>query len=214
MAWKTVKAKIVGVSDLIMHNGQLSDPLNYYSIEMRKITDSKRGANKKTEADHVRLAQLEFMGGLWLDDKGEPAIPSDAIEAMLQKAGASVQRVGGKRNFATGIRVLSDFFPLKYSGPRQPEKLWGEGFIGDKKSPFVFRKAVKNMNARVQRTRPRFADWSIDLEFQFDDETVQKSQIKDALDKAGDVVGIGDWRPSSPTPGKFGRFRVESMKID
>lgn len=216
MPFKTVKATIVSTTALLMHNGQLSDPLNEIAIEMKKLNDSKRG--KKTEADHVRLAELEFTGGLWLDTqyggkKGEPVVPADAIEAMLQRAGSVVKQRGGKRDFATGVRVIADYFPLLYKGPRTAEGLWGDGFRGDKPSPFIFRKSVTNQNARIIRTRPRFDAWKLELEFEFDDHTVQANVVKEALERAGDVVGIGDWRPSSKTPGKYGRFTVEEFKV-
>lgn len=77
--YKEEKFKVEGIAPLLMHNGQLADPLCRWTQEMKVIT-SKR---KKTEDDFERLAQLEWMGGLYLDDKGAPAIPGELIEAML-----------------------------------------------------------------------------------------------------------------------------------
>ena len=68
--------------DRLMHNGQLSDPLNEWTKAKKKITDKK----KKTDADHEEVSRLEWMGGLYLFN-GAPCIPREAIKATLLRAG-------------------------------------------------------------------------------------------------------------------------------
>ena len=80
--YETLEVHIQGVVPLILHNGQLVNPLNPISKEMKKIS-SKRA---KTESDYEELARLEFMGSLYLNEKKEPVIPGECIEATLINA--------------------------------------------------------------------------------------------------------------------------------
>lgn len=201
MAWKTLKATLVGIgSGMIHHNGALADELNPIVVEMKKINAKKQN---KTDADRVRLAQLEFMGGLWLDEKDEPCVPAAAVEKMLRDA-ASRDRKG--RTIDAGIRVSVDSFPLKYKGPRSAEKLWGSGH---EKNPFVFRVGAAVNKARIIRTRPIFREWSMDIEIEFDPHAINEKDLRVYVERAGDVIGLGDWRPGSPKGGKHGRFEVK-----
>ncbi|MBX4188453.1 MAG: hypothetical protein KW793_04995 [Candidatus Doudnabacteria bacterium] len=52
MSWKKSKFRLTGVAPLVVHNGQLADPMNYFAKEMKKIS----GKKKKTDADYERLS--------------------------------------------------------------------------------------------------------------------------------------------------------------
>lgn len=206
MAWKSMKVTLKGVSPLLMHNGDLADSLNPIVQEISKVTELK-AKEKKTIANQERIAELEFTGGLWLDDNQEPAIPAAAVLKMLRD-GASKQRSG--RTIDTGVQVLQDFFPLAYAGPRSAEKLWGDGLRTTKgPNPFVLRASAVIGKARVMRTRPRFRNWSVAVEVQFDTEMINEKTMREVFQTAGRVVGLGDWRPGSPKGGTFGRFDVQ-----
>ena len=49
-----LRFKIIGASPLLMHNGQVADPLNPHAIGIAQLASRRR----KTEADHRRLASL------------------------------------------------------------------------------------------------------------------------------------------------------------
>lgn len=183
---KVLTVSITGISPILMHNGQLSDPLNPWVKEMKKITS--KSAKKKTDADHEELARLEFMGGLYVDEDG-PIIPGENVEGMIRD-GARVQRKG--KDVEAG--VWCDDCELIYDGPRDPSELWL-----DKR--FVDRRSVVVGRSRVIRTRPRFKKWSAVFEVNFDELTVNESDIIDAIE-AGGRKGCMDYRP------KYGRFEV------
>ena len=113
-AYQSLRFMITSVSPLLHHNGQLADPLNPHSKAIARVS-SKR---KKTEADHGELAELEYLGSLYLSG-GVPCIPAEAMEAALVRA-ASLKRRGPK---AKAGLVVRDDLSLVYDGPRDPRVL-------------------------------------------------------------------------------------------
>lgn len=187
MPYKTMNFRITGVSPLLMHNGQLADPMHRVSKEMRKIS-SKR---KKTEADFEELAHLEFLGGLYLFN-GEPCIPGEILEATFVNS-ARKNRLGEQ---AKAGMISDGMFPLEYDGPRKPEQLW-------KDDRFRLSKAVRVQRNKVIRTRPIFREWAAVISFDYLDTFLSDSDVREIVVRMGEQIGIGDWRP------KFGRFRTE-----
>jgi hypothetical protein len=179
---------IRGVAPLLMHNGQLADPLNSFAQAMKKIS----GNRDKTEAELEELARLEWFGSLYLHQQ-EPCLPGELIEGAL--VGAAKKRRRGKQ-VAAGV-WCQDNFPLQYEGPRALEELWED-------PRFRFTTGVRVKQNRVMRTRPRFEEWATDITVIFNDELVNQSEVLELLRIAGEQVGLGDWRP------KFGRFDVET----
>ncbi|MBF0307555.1 MAG: hypothetical protein HQL41_18145, partial [Alphaproteobacteria bacterium] len=87
MSYQTLRFRIEGTAALLMHNGRLADPLNEYARILKSLA-SKR---VKTDADFEKMAEVEWLGGLWTWNK-EPCIPSAVIEAALVK-GAGRRRM-------------------------------------------------------------------------------------------------------------------------
>ncbi len=192
MAYQTLKVKIVGVAPLLMHNSQLADPLNRFTRAIKEIT--KKG-KKKTDSDLEQLSKLEFMGGLYVDDQGRPAIPGECLEGMIRD-GARKSRSG--KDAQCGI--LSDgVWALEYEGPKDTEKLWEDERFRD------YRVCRVN-SARVMRMRPKFPEWSLTFEVAFQEEVTNRTDVEKWLRDAGQFVGLLDFRP------RFGRFEVESVK--
>ena len=172
-----------------MHNGLLADPLNPHARSIAQVAAKRR----KTEADHVRLAELEFLGGLYLSN-GVPCIPAEMIQAALVKAAAQERR-GPKAR--AGLVVRQDL-RLDYDGPNDPHALWQD-------ASFRLRSPVKIGMSKVMRTRPMFRDWSSELVVDFLPSLLNPQDVVSFLVTAGEQVGIGDWRP------RFGRFWVEEL---
>lgn len=173
-------------SPLLMHNERLADPLNEYAMEIGKIS-KKRG---KTEADHLEIARLEFVGGLYYDDTDGPIMPTWNVIRMIQnsgkrhKLGASVLR---------GIVPASVHTPVIYEGPRDIEAMWEAG-------TFALRKAVGVNSSRVYRTRPVFTDWRVEALVEVDLTILDPEKINQLVEEAGRYEGLGDNRPV------YGRF--------
>ena len=63
---------------------------------------------------------------------------------------------------------------------------------------------------RILRHRPMFDEWSISFQVQIDTDLVSERLVKDILEDAGKLVGIGDFRPARKGP--YGRFSVTTWE--
>ena len=185
--YKPLHFAITGMAPLLMHNGQLADPLNDIAKKMKAIA----GKRKKTDADFEELAKLEFLGGLYLDDKERPVVPGELIESMLAESAKS-QRMG--KQFKAGV-ICDGAWSLLYDGPKNADSLWENKGFRDTRG-------VRIGQNKVMRTRPVFMKWSLKFTVQFLDDVMNEAQVREILTHAGRLVGIGDYRP------KFGRFEV------
>lgn len=189
--YRVKKYKITGVSPLLMHNGQLSNPLNQFARALKPL-QSKRD---KTEADHEEIGRLEWFGGLYLQD-GKPCLPGEVIEATFLM-GAKKRKKGQQAK--AGIYCDKNF-PLTHTGSKGDlQKMW-------ESEEHTFKVPVVVNRGRVTRTRPRFEEWSAVIEINYDDSMLNPSEVLDILTICGEQIGLCDWRP------KFGRFTVAEVK--
>lgn len=182
-----MEVKLLGRTPLLMHNGQLADPLNQYTKALKEVS-SKR---KKSDEDHEELARIEVLGGLYLDEDNEPCIPGELLEACIVEGAKKFK----KGKVAKGCVICDGNFKLWYEGPRDPESIAEDPSM-------ILRIGVRVMSARVMRSRARFKQWETTATIQYDSSICNDRDIVQWLEAAGDV-GIGDFRP------KYGRFRHE-----
>jgi hypothetical protein len=181
-----LSVRLTGVAPLIMHAGRLADPLDDVAVELARFT-SKR---KKTISDHRRIADLEFLGGMWVVDD-QPCIPAEAVEASICQAAASRR---AKSIFRSGVSVQTNAI-LQHPGPGTID-----GLLRDPN--YRLRVPVAIGGRRLMRTRPRFCQWWVMEAIGYLPSLVNSTDLIEVLMMAGDQVGVGDWRP------KFGRFVV------
>ncbi len=189
MAWQEMTYRLIGVAPLIVHNGQLADPLNQFSKELKKIS----GKRKKTDADFEQMAKLEFLGGLYMSKDG-PVLPPDMLDSMI---------LGAAKKFREGPLAKAGCFcvntpRIEYDGPRVAEELWQD-------ENFRFVKGVRVGQARVIRTRPWFQEWSLNVRYNVETSTVNPSRLDEWLRTGGSIIGLGDWRP------QYGRFNIDLL---
>ena len=180
-------------SPLLMHNERLADPLNEYALEIGKIS-KKRG---KTEADHLEIARLEFVGGMYYDDELGPYIPVWNIVRSIQNAGKQ-HKLGA--TVLRGVVPATEKTPVIYDGPRDIEAMWEAG-------TFALRKSVGIGSSRTMRTRPVFTDWRIEAEIEVDLTQLDFEKINQLIFEAGKYQGLGDNRPV------FGRFHGHAVEV-
>lgn len=188
---KSLKVKIEGVSPLLLHSGRTKDPTDKLTKEMRKIT-SKRN---KTDADFEELKRLEFLAGLYFDADNKIYMPDINIERSIYE-GAKLDRNGKK--FLSGFMVNENAY-------LENGRIYTVDKILDKEQ-YYFTTSVSIQRNSVMRTRPRFNQWGLDFTCTYNESILNQSEVSDAIVKAGQLVGLGDWRP------KFGRFRVLEVK--
>lgn len=209
MAICKLKVTINGAADLINHNGQTADPRNEFAKQMKAIS----GKRKKTDADLDQLARIEWFAGLYVgrikDDDKETArltLPGHVIEAAL---------VGGAKKSKRGVQAKSGLFvtdagTLDFPGspssalPKADLQTWLDNLFEQGENTLTV--GVKVGQAKVMRTRPKFEDWSSSFVAEFDDAVLTLGDVKEIMDDAGRLVGVGDWRP------KYGRFTVGSVE--
>jgi hypothetical protein len=184
---KTITYQIAGVAPILLHNVRLADPTCDVVKQIKKITSKKT----KTEADHEELSRLEWYGSLYLDEHENIIIPSENLESMLVAASKANKL---SKLFQSGVFIEQDAI-LDYGKRLTPDELWNS-------RKYINKSSVKVQKNRVLRTRPMFPVWQLEFTVTYSPEVVTKAQLDDALDIAGNLVGLGDWRP------KFGRFEV------
>lgn len=188
---KSFTLTMMGTAPMLVHNAQLSDPLNKWAKEMKKVSAKRT----KTEDDHLEMSRLEFYGGMYYDADLGPVIPAMNIEATLVN-GAKKIKLG--KAVTQGLRITDQVTPIIYKGPRDMAGLWGNG-----ESEFVNRASAKVGMARVMRTRPMFTNWALEVSGVYDESIFDEDVINEICQYSGTLTGIGDWRP------RFGTFTHE-----
>jgi len=178
MSYVETVFEIEGIAPLLMHNGQLANPLNPLVKEMKKIT----GIRKKTDEHHLELQRLEFRASLYLNSAGNVIVPSEVIESCLIE-GAKKAKLG--KAFKSSITVLNDP-ELSYGKRLTVEQLW------DQCEEFADVRGVKVGTSRVMRTRPIFRNWSLTFEVAFDSEQIDAEQLEQAVHDASRMGGLCD----------------------
>lgn len=190
---KAIEVHIKGDAPMIMQSSQLVDPLNETTRAIKRITAKK---TNKTDDDHARIGELEWIGALYWHPEHGPIMPAVNIERMLCDAG-KLTRLGTKVKM--GMQVLEDYAVVEYDGPRDIAGMRAE-------ERFRSRTAVVVNKARVMRERPRFPEWDLRFTVQYDASVFSPEQVQELLESAGKYIGLGTWRP------RHGRFHVVKIK--
>lgn len=191
-----MKVKFVGTSPLLMHNGMLADKENPIAAEI-----AQRVATKGRDRSDQIVKEIEWfswLGGLWLNNKNQIAIPSDAIEKCI---------IEGARKTKNGKMVESgvnangwSLLEFKDAG-KTLEEIYALGEYVDNR--LVKSNPAAKTSGKVMRTRPIFNSWSFSCVLLYDDRIVpNQDSLMRWVEIAGIQVGIGDYRP------KFGRFEA------
>jgi hypothetical protein len=188
MSTQSIVLRLVGVGPMLMHSSRLADPLDPTTKAIASITSK----SFKTEADHARIAELEWHGGLWLSE-GRPCLPPHCIKAVLVE-GAKKRRKGeiAKAAFAADGPSI-----IEHDGPKTIPELWAD-------DRFRHRQMVGVRGSLTARTRPCFPQWSARVSATFLPSMINRAEVVEFFKLAG-PFGLGDFRP------EFGRFLVEEI---
>lgn len=189
---KQASYTIRGSTPLMMHSERLANPFDPLTKEIKSVT----GKRKKTETDLLEIARLEWLGGLYHTPEAGIHVPGYNIFAAVI-GGGKIRKMG------TAIKrsavLQEDTVPLLYEGPKEPDKLFD-----DKR--FVDIRSVKVGTAKVARCRPIFHSWALRFTILFDEASLQRGELDAAVNDAGAMVGLGDYRP------RFGRFEIAESR--
>lgn len=190
-----VKLKLIGTAGLLMHSDRFSNPLDPLTKAHKTLT-SKR---KKTDEDHELIAQSEWRGALYWSESTGPYLPTGNIRSSIWEGG-KLSKLG--KDIQRGTVIPSDKTPIIYKGPRDPDALWASGLFYDCRSVVI-------SGRRIMRYRPLFNDWSVLVDIMYDPAVIDQDVLVQAAETAGNLIGIGDFRPNKG--GSFGRYKVEVL---
>ena len=192
-----IQIQLTGTTPLMMHNEQLSDPSNKFTVAIKELT--AKGKNK-TIKDDEEISKLEWHGGAYADNENKVVMPAANVIRCLRET-AAITRQG--RNIARALSPLTMFVPLiVIDGPRVLNELWGNG-----RTQYIDRRMVKPQRGRIKRTRPIFPKWELIIEFELLDTVMNFTALQNICEVAGLSTGLGDARILG-----YGRFECKIVK--
>ena len=191
---------IKGITPLLMNNGQAGLD-NKSPLNMEKAEITKKKTADRTEADIERLEALETEISMWLDRNGSPTIPPTAVRAMIETSARKGKEGPKVREGMLVDRIVA----FNYDKKRYGTKI-------ERLAQTTRNKAVVVVQRnRIVRTRAEFdIPWGCVFRLDCDDELIDQSDLETWIKRAGQRVGLGDWRPEKS--GEKGRFELVSIK--
>lgn len=127
-------------------------------------------------------------------------IPADHIKGALINAGSYLKAKVGGRSKSMKILVAACFSV-------SPDEIIIPEFDAIDRRSAVNR----NIKARVIVVRPKWTNWEAEFELMVQEKTITKETIKELIEIAGNLVGIGSFRPTNN--GSFGRFKLTGIEL-
>lgn len=211
-----------GETPLLLHqdNINFSERVRAWQQENRSLSQA---GDDRTPA-WTWIGSL-YDGGRWI------GVSSDNIMTMLREGGSKVptgsKNETYKRQTQSGI-VLEEICPPLFVGGKRLSMEPVEALMGEDDFD-AHLEAVRGMGfdllvkrAKVGtskhiRVRPMFKEWALVTTLIVQDPKesgLTREVLQKILSKAGSLCGLGDWRPSSRTPGQFGRFRATVEPVE
>lgn len=188
-----IKVTLLGTKAMLQHNERLSNPVDPYTRELKKIT-SKR---KKTDEDLIRIMQIEARGGCWEDEAGYVGIKTSALyraildSARQDKLGKQIER---------GLRFEEKVERLTMHDGRQ---YLCDDYLSN--PAHIDYRGVKIGKSRTMRSRPIISSgWRATCEFDLLLDVLDLDMLVPSIDRAGELFGIGDGRVLG-----YGKFKAE-----
>lgn len=220
MAIRKYEFKITGLTPLLMHHDNID-----WADQM--TTWKNDPANKKKSvAGDDRSPAFRWIGNLYHDGEHVAMSATNLSKAIME--GASMVPVGkGAKTFKaqsqSGMAIDQPFLkvavsdgrlvPMEAIRPLMAEADFAEHKIAAQALGFsLFVKRAKVGTSKHVRVRPMFDQWSISGSVSVWDDAITQRALADFFSYAGEFKGLGDWRPSSATPGSYGRFVAEVKK--
>jgi hypothetical protein len=171
----------IHLDTFISHSGQTADPLNQYARAMKEISSRR----KKSEADHIALARIEYEAGLYLNADRVPVIPGRVFEAAIAEGAKKSKE---SKVCLSAVFVDTDALFTYEGGPLTLEQLLDSDH-------HRLAAVVRVGTSRIVRTRPIFRDVRATFEVSLETDGANPAQLQRWIGDTLGQVGIGDWRP-------------------
>jgi hypothetical protein len=168
------------------------------------LTHSPAGMRQAANAPKVKKIpspEDEAQAGLYIDNDGNYCIPSIAFRSALLNGlkGKKIGKVGAISVFQAAVFNVDELSPLV--DPETGRAL--REYTIDTRRAIVQRQGIL-------RNRPRFEKWGCNVFLQIDLEITTPEQVEEALNTAGQIIGVGDFRIEKR--GMFGKFQAELVE--
>jgi len=213
---KQYAVTLTGLTPLLLHRDNLS-----FSEAVKAWQVDPQNKEFSTAGDD-RSPAWTWIGCLYSDGK-HIGMDSDNIMTMLREGGAKLKTGKGQETYKKqtqyGIvvdQIQADMFVRGKQIPVEAINALVGNMNFEEHEAFalnsgfeLFVKRAKIQSKKHVRVRPLFRDWVLQFSITVIDEEqsgITQSVLQRILDLAGGMCGLGDWRPSSKTPGSFGKF--------
>lgn len=164
-----------------------TSPLLMHRFPMEKI----EAIEKMSKEEQAEIAAYR-------DEHGELYVPAEAVQRSLVGA-ATFSKGKGRASLqkqAAACLLVT------------PERL----LLGKQSYAIDSRPIVNpSTGGRVMRHRPRFEEWTVTFDLEYDDTLLSEVEIRRIADDAGSRTGLLDFRPACKGP--FGRSMVAEWSI-
>lgn len=177
---ETIKVRIRGTSDLIMHA---------WSEKARKQMEEAQQGKSRTKKP-PRVPDEEREAALYKMPDGRPAFPSRGFKTAIVDA-CRLLDILPMVTAKVSLHVLGDMVPIEGERYDRTDHVRLEG------------------GTASIAYRPAFRGWSATLPITFVVNVLTAEQVVNLVN-AGGLCGVGEWRPSCPKgkSGTFGMFEV------
>lgn len=219
----TYRFTINGLGRLLMHADDIerADMLSKYRKDPKNKGVSKAGDD--------RSPAWTWTTYLYLDpDTAAITIPGRCMMACLTKAGTHLtgaKRGSLKKSVAAGVLINEEFLSFAVNGKRidakpilassrKEEEYEAQKSLAAKAGFDLHAIRARIGQAKHIRVRPSFVNWSLTGTIETLLPEITMPVLEELFQVAGRRIGIGDWRPDSPSsPGPYGRFTAQVESI-
>jgi hypothetical protein len=186
---KTYKVQIQGITPYMQH--RMDDQ------KLEQWEKLRGPIHERPDISHDDAVRAEYH--CYRNSDGKCFIPPDQIRGSLITAGSYVKAKVGGRSKSMKILVAAMFMV-------SPEQIIIPDYDAIDKRSAVNR----NIKGRVIVIRPKWSQWQADFELSVYEDSISKEQIAQLFEYAGNLVGIGSFRPTNS--GLFGRFELTKLE--
>lgn len=182
-----LKLHLIGTKKLLMHNGRLANPLDPYTRSIKQISKKR----SKTDADLNEMVRLESRAAMYETSDGMLGLPTQNIWRSIFDA-AKAYKLGEPCKRALLVTDVTEVNPIHLSG----ELLKADTYLDEDVDERLLYVSARVGTGRVMRARPVVpAGWQVMVTLQLLEEELQPSLLTPVYERAGQFVGVGDWRP-------------------